>query len=127
MLIKYELCYLYLEKLYNNHTSWARYLVAKVFIVGIESTQHVESIIGVIKKHIDRGTLLRELVNAIDQELEKKAQYTRIADYYESNSSVSLVSIYNTIFKRIDSVLEAKLAPIPLSLQRAQMNQALLY
>ncbi|CAG8656082.1 13467_t:CDS:2, partial [Racocetra fulgida] len=95
--------------------------------LGAESTQRVESIIGVIKKHVDCGTLLKELVNAIDQELEKEAQYTRIADYYGSNPSVGLVSIYNTIFKGIDSVLEAKLAPIPLSLQRAQMNQALLY
>jgi hypothetical protein len=32
-------------------------------------------------------------------------------------------STYDTIFKEIDCVLQAHLAPIPLSLQRAQMKQ----
>ncbi|CAG8802597.1 13499_t:CDS:2, partial [Cetraspora pellucida] len=73
MLTKYELCYSYLEKLYNSRTSWAKYSVAKVFTAGMESTQRVESIIGVIKKHVDHGTLLKELVNVIEQELEKEA------------------------------------------------------
>ena len=36
-------------------------------------------------------------------------------------------STYDTIFKEIDKILKANLAPIPLSLQRAQMKQALLY
>ncbi|RIB21896.1 hypothetical protein C2G38_2140449 [Gigaspora rosea] len=127
MLIKYDSCRSYLERLYNRHASWARYSVAKVFTAGIESTQHVESIIGVIKKHVDRGTLLKELVTVIEQELEKEAQYTRITDYYGSNPSVGLMSTYNTIFKEVDSILKDNLAPIPLSLQRAQMKQALLY
>ncbi|CAG8496261.1 7712_t:CDS:2, partial [Scutellospora calospora] len=89
--------------------------------------KHVKSIIGIIKKHVDSSTLLKELVTVIEQELEKKAQYTRIKDYYRSNLSVSLMSTYNTIFKEIDSILKDNLASIPLSLQRAQMKQALLY
>ncbi|CAB5197940.1 unnamed protein product [Rhizophagus irregularis] len=48
-------------------------------------------------------------------------------DYYESNPSVGLPSIYKTIFKELDSVLQANLLLIPLSIQRAQMNQSLLY
>ncbi|CAG8548914.1 13676_t:CDS:10 [Cetraspora pellucida] len=89
ILTKYESCYSYLEKLYNSHTSWAKYSVVKVFTAGMKSTQHVESIIGIIKKHIDHGTLLKELVNVIEQELEKEAQYTRIKDYYGSNPSIA--------------------------------------
>ncbi|RGB38907.1 hypothetical protein C1646_755130 [Rhizophagus diaphanus] len=60
----------------------------------IESTQRVESINGVIKKLVDRGMLLKELVMAIEQ---------------------------------LDSVLQANLLAIFLSIQRAQMNQSLLY
>ncbi|CAB4387369.1 unnamed protein product [Rhizophagus irregularis] len=60
----------------------ARYAISKVFTAGVESTQRVESINGVLKKHLDRGTLLKELDH---------------------------------------------LAPILLSLQRAQMKQSLLY
>ncbi|CAG8695017.1 15141_t:CDS:2 [Gigaspora margarita] len=127
MLIKYDSCHLYLERLYNRHASWARYSVAKVFIAKIESTQHVESIIGIIKKHVDCGTLLKELVTVIEQELEKEAQYTRIMDYYGSNLSVGLMLTYNTIFKEVDSILKDNLVPIPLSLQRAQIKQTLLY
>ena len=48
-------------------------------------------------------------------------------DYYGSNPSVGLPSIYKTIFKELDSVLQVNLLPIPLSIQRAQMNQSLLY
>ena len=48
-------------------------------------------------------------------------------DYYGSNPSVGLPSIYKTIFKELNSVLQANLLPIPLSIQRAQMNQSLLY
>src|ERR1043165_3278868 len=48
-------------------------------------------------------------------------------DYYGSNLLVRLPSIYKTIFKELDSVLQANLLPIPLSIQRAQMNQSLLY
>ncbi|CAG8760494.1 17590_t:CDS:2, partial [Racocetra fulgida] len=70
---------------------------------------HVESIIGVIKKHVDHRTLLKELVTVIEQELEKEAQYTRIKDYYGSNLSVGLISTYNTIFKDVNSVLSANL------------------
>jgi len=71
--------------------------------------------------------LLKELVKVIENELEKEAQYNRIRDYYESNPSTGLPLTYNTIFKDIDSILKDYLAPIPLSLQRAQMKQALLY
>ena len=95
--------------------------------MGIESTQRVESINGVIKKLVDRGTLLKELVIAIECELNKESQYIRMNDYYESNPSVGLPSIYKTIFKELDSVLQANLLSIPLSIQRAQMNQSLLY
>ncbi|CAB4389483.1 unnamed protein product [Rhizophagus irregularis] len=93
----------------------------------IESTQRVESINGVIKKLVDRGTLLKELVMAIERELDKESHYTQINDFYGSNPSVGLPSTYNTIFKELDSVLQANLLPIPLSIQRAQMNQSLLY
>ena len=128
MLTKYEKCRPYLEKkLYPNRESWARYAIAKVFTAGVESTQRVESLNGVLKKHVDRGSLLRELVKEIERELDKEAQYSRIRDYYGSNPSTGLSSTYNTIFKDIDSVLKDFLAPIPLSLQRAQMKQALLY
>ncbi|PKY54202.1 hypothetical protein RhiirA4_472876 [Rhizophagus irregularis] len=42
--------------------------------------------------------------------------------------SISWTSVnYNTIFKELDYVLQANLLPIPLSIQRAQMNQSLLY
>ena len=98
-----------------------------MFTAGIESTQRVESINGVIKKLVDRGTLLNELVRAIEDELDKEAQYTRIKDYYGTNPSVGLPSTYNTIFKEIDLLLQEFLSPIPLSLQRAQMQQSLLY
>ncbi|PKY32229.1 hypothetical protein RhiirB3_393890 [Rhizophagus irregularis] len=74
----------------------------------VESTQRVESINSVIKKLVDRGTLLKELVTAIECELDKESQYTRMNDYYESNPSANLLLI-------------------PLSIQRAQMNQSLLY
>ena len=80
-----------------------------------------------LKKHLDRGTSLKELIKVIESELEKELQYTRIKDYYGSNPSVGLPSTYNTIFKEIDHTLQAHLSPIPLSLQRAQMKQSLLY
>ena len=128
MLSKYGPCRSYLEnRLYPSRTYWARYSITKVFTAGIESTQRVESINGVIKKMVDRGTLLKELIEAIENELDKEAQYTRIKDYYGTNPPVGLPSTYNTIFKEIDSVLQEFLSPIPLSLQRAQMKQSLLY
>jgi MULE transposase domain/FAR1 DNA-binding domain len=128
MLTKYEPCQSYLEnRLYSSRRYWARYEIAKIFTAGIESTQRVESINGIIKKMVDRGTLLKELVKAIENELDKEAQYTRIKDYYGANPSVGLPSTYNTIFKELDSLLQELLSPIPLSLQRAQMKQSLLY
>ncbi|CAG8533113.1 2188_t:CDS:2 [Cetraspora pellucida] len=128
MLEKYEPCRSYLEtKLYPCRESWAKYAILKLFTAGAESTQRVESINGVLKKHVDRGTLLKELVKVIDQELEKEASYNRIRDYYGSNPLSGLPSTHNTIFNAIDSVLVEHLVPIPLSLQRAQMSQALLY
>ncbi|GBC02622.1 hypothetical protein RclHR1_04710010 [Rhizophagus clarus] len=99
----------------------------KIFTTGVESTQHVESINGVLKKHLDRGTLLKELVKVIENELEKESQYTQIKDYYGSNLSVGLPLTYNTIFKEIDHLLQIHLSPISLSLQYAQMKQFLLY
>jgi hypothetical protein len=77
--------------------------------------QQVESINGVLKKHLDQGTLLKELVKVIKNELDKKAQYNRIKKYYGSNPSADFLSTYNTIFKNIDYVLKDHLAPIPLS------------
>ncbi|PKK69271.1 hypothetical protein RhiirC2_712788 [Rhizophagus irregularis] len=128
MLNKYKLCHSYLEnRLYPFQNSWARYSIAKTFTAGVESTQRVESINGVIKKLMDQGTLLKELVIAIERELDKESYYTRINDYYRTNPSIRLPSTYNTIFKEIDLVLQAYLSPILLSIQRTQMNQALLY
>ena len=73
------------------------------------------------------GTLLKELIRAVESELDKEAHYSRLNDYYESNPAIGLPSTYNTIFKDIDSILKECLAPIPLSLRRAQMKQTLLY
>ncbi|RIB21289.1 hypothetical protein C2G38_2176968 [Gigaspora rosea] len=58
---------------------------------------------------------------------DKEAEYSRMRDYYESNVTIGLPSTYNTIFKDIDLVLKNYLMPITLSIQRAQMKQALLY
>ncbi|CAB4410505.1 unnamed protein product [Rhizophagus irregularis] len=68
-----------------------------------------------------------QLVTAIECELDKESQYTRMNDYYGSNPLVGLPLIYKTIFKELDSILQANLLPIPLSIQKAQMNQSLLY
>ena len=71
---------------------------------------------------------LPALVRAIENELDKEAQYTRIKDYYGTNPSVGLPSTYNTIFKEIDLLLlQEFLLPISLSFQRAQMKQSLFY
>ncbi|PKY59488.1 hypothetical protein RhiirA4_515374, partial [Rhizophagus irregularis] len=60
MLSRYEPCRPYLEKrLYPSREHWARYCISKIFTAGVESTQRVESINGVIKKLVDRGTLLK--------------------------------------------------------------------
>ncbi|CAG8659587.1 12802_t:CDS:2 [Cetraspora pellucida] len=110
MLKEYEPCCSYLEtKLYPCHESWARYAILKLFTAGAESTQRVESINGVLKKHLDRDTLLKELVKIIEQELEKEASYNRIRDYYRSNPSSGLLSTYNTIFKTIDLIQESSI------------------
>ncbi|CAG8617172.1 34345_t:CDS:2, partial [Gigaspora margarita] len=79
------------------HESWTKHVIAKIFIVAVESTR-VESINGILKKHLNR-------------------------DYYGSNPSSDLPSIYNTFFKDIDSVLKDYLAPIPLSLQQYDAPQ----
>ncbi len=71
--------------------------------------------------------MLKELIKVVENELEKEAQYNRIRDYYGSNLSTSLLSIYNTIFKDIDFILKDHLASILLSLQKAQIKQVLLY
>ncbi|PKC57042.1 hypothetical protein RhiirA1_473109 [Rhizophagus irregularis] len=93
-----------------------------VFTAGVESTQQVESINDVFKKHLDRNTLLKKLGKVIEQKLENESQYTRIKDYYGSNPSSGLPLTYFTIFKDIDSVLKDYLSPIPLSLQ--QVNES---
>ena len=66
-------------------------------------------------------------MTVIKRELDKKSQYIRINEYYRLNPSIGLLSTYNTIFKELDSVLQTNLSPIPLSIQRTQMNQSLLY
>jgi len=77
MLTKYKSYHPYLEKrLYPSRESWVRYCISKIFTVGVKSMQRVESINGVIKKLVDRGTLLKELVIAIECELNKESQYT---------------------------------------------------
>ncbi|GET51030.1 hypothetical protein GLOIN_2v1773736 [Rhizophagus irregularis DAOM 181602=DAOM 197198] len=68
-----------------------------------------------------------ELVKEVERELDKEAHYSRLNNYYGSNLSIGLPSTYETIFKDIDSILKECLMPIPLSLQKAQMKQALLY
>ncbi|GBC52193.2 protein FAR1-RELATED SEQUENCE 5-like [Rhizophagus irregularis DAOM 181602=DAOM 197198] len=93
-----------------------------VFTAGVESTQQVESINDVFKKHLDRNTLLKKLGKVIEQKLENESQYTRIKDYYGSNPSSGLPLTYFTIFKDIDSVLKDYLSPIPLSLQQVQIK-----
>ena len=93
-------------------------------MTGVESTQHVESLNRVLKKHMDREILLKELVKVIESELDKEAQYSWIKDYYGSNLSTGLLSTYNTIFKDIDFILKDFLASILLSLQRTQVNES---
>ena len=76
MLTKYEPCRSYLKRLYSSRESWARYSITKVFTAGVQLTQRIESLNGILKKHMDRGTLLKELVKVIESELNKEAQYS---------------------------------------------------
>ena len=62
------------------------------------------------------------MVIAIERELNKESQYTRINEYYGSNPSVGLPSTYSTIFKELDFILQTSLSSISLLIQRAQMN-----
>ncbi|PKC72219.1 hypothetical protein RhiirA1_452629 [Rhizophagus irregularis] len=48
---------------------WAKYIIGKIFTAEIKSTQWVESINGVLKKHLDQDTLLKELRAQIKQAL----------------------------------------------------------
>ncbi|CAG8791764.1 6454_t:CDS:2, partial [Racocetra fulgida] len=59
--------------------------------------------------------------------IKKEASYNHVRDYCGSNQLSGLLSVYNTIFKTIDLVLADHLISIQLLLQRAQMNQSLLY
>uniref|UniRef100_U9TVI6 Uncharacterized protein n=1 Tax=Rhizophagus irregularis (strain DAOM 181602 / DAOM 197198 / MUCL 43194) TaxID=747089 RepID=U9TVI6_RHIID len=112
-----------LERPSNELTGlFANNTMNSVFTAGVESTQQVESINDVFKKHLDRNTLLKKLGKVIEQKLENESQYTRIKDYYGSNPSSGLPLTYFTIFKDIDSVLKDYLSPIPLSLQ--QVNES---
>ncbi|CAG8754003.1 10176_t:CDS:2, partial [Cetraspora pellucida] len=114
IIAKYEPCRNYLKKkLYPSHESWARYSITKIFTAGVEFTQRVESINSVLKKHLDQGTLLKELVRVVENELDKEAQYSYLNNYYGSNPSTGLPSTYNTIFKNINSVLKEHLAKEP--------------
>ncbi|CAG8694969.1 696_t:CDS:1, partial [Cetraspora pellucida] len=73
MFKEYEPCYFYLKtKLYLCYESWARYAILKLFTAGAKLTQRVKSINGILKKHLDQYTLLKELMKIIEQELEKK-------------------------------------------------------
>ncbi|GET50254.1 protein FAR1-RELATED SEQUENCE 5-like [Rhizophagus irregularis DAOM 181602=DAOM 197198] len=130
-LLRNDMVQNFIEDFYHMRNSYTEYQdtpkCSQIFTAGVESTQRVESINSVLKKHLDRGTLLKELVKVIENELDKEAQYSRIKEYYGSNPSTGLPIMYNTIFKNIDSILKDHLAPIPLSLQQAQMKQSLLY
>ncbi|CAG8834436.1 22055_t:CDS:2, partial [Gigaspora margarita] len=63
-----------------------------------------------------------ELVNIIENELDKEVQYSHLNDYYGLNPSTGFLSAYTTVFKNIDSALKECLVPIPLFLQRAQIK-----
>ncbi|CAB4397422.1 unnamed protein product [Rhizophagus irregularis] len=56
----------------DHHEFWARYSIVKVFTAGVELIQRVKSINGVLRKQLDRNTLLKELGKMIEQELENE-------------------------------------------------------
>ncbi|CAG8719593.1 14096_t:CDS:1, partial [Racocetra persica] len=60
-----------LEILYSTYHSWAIYYIQTCFTAGIQSTQRIESINGIIKKEVSHSTMLLHLVDIIQNRLNK--------------------------------------------------------
>ncbi|CAG8824839.1 6381_t:CDS:2, partial [Gigaspora margarita] len=68
--------------------------------------QVIKLINSILKKQLDQGTLLKNLIKVIESELDKESYYNYIKNYYGSNVAIGLLTTYNTIFKDTENVLK---------------------
>uniref|UniRef100_U9SWE5 Uncharacterized protein n=1 Tax=Rhizophagus irregularis (strain DAOM 181602 / DAOM 197198 / MUCL 43194) TaxID=747089 RepID=U9SWE5_RHIID len=76
---------LLLKEFPQHQKLWAKYIIGKIFTAEIKSTQWVESINGVLKKHLDQDTLLKELVKEVECELDKERAQIKQALLYQGS------------------------------------------
>ncbi|CAG8801922.1 14562_t:CDS:2 [Cetraspora pellucida] len=78
----------------------AKYSTAKVFTAGVEATQHVEAINGILKKHLDRKNFIKEISKAmitIDQIKEFDVESTDLVEHIYNTPQIRLHDLLSDI------------------------------
>ncbi|CAG8829791.1 4329_t:CDS:2, partial [Racocetra persica] len=71
----------YLRRLYRSRHVWALVYIYSTFCAGMNSTQRVKSINGVLKAEIGARTTLIKLVESIEKQIENEAKCQRESEY----------------------------------------------
>ncbi|CAG8523318.1 3848_t:CDS:10, partial [Dentiscutata erythropus] len=61
------------DPLYSTWHSWAHAHISRIFIAGMQSTQHVESINAIIHQAVSSSSTMLDVVEALDSRMQKEA------------------------------------------------------
>ena len=128
LLINYPAARKYLKRALGvDVTGWALCYTYRSFNARIQSTQYVESYNSLIKRSVRTSTILFELDEQIQIQLDRKEQYERLGEQIHQNPTVGLPSVTERYFKWINTIIKKYLTPRVLKMQCCQMNESLLY
>ncbi|CAG8542881.1 5408_t:CDS:2, partial [Racocetra persica] len=105
----------------------AKIYVFTTFCAGMQSTQRVESLNGIIKGEVGAKMTLLNLGKSIQTKLEREAQHQRLSEYKNALPTRGLPTISSVFFKTIQNDIKKFLTLESALVQNIQVSQSILY
>ncbi|CAB4407182.1 unnamed protein product [Rhizophagus irregularis] len=113
--------------LYPIRNSWARAFTSRIFTVGMQSTQHVESINAIVHKAISSNSTMAEAVEYLDSRMQKEELNTCFMEWKYKSITYHQPFVVNNFFSDINALIKKYFSPHIVAEIHKQMCESVLY
>ena len=115
------------DPIYSTRYSWACAFVKRIFTAGMQSTQRVESINGIIHKAVSSSSTMADVVEALDSRMQKESMNKDFLAWKYKSTTYHQPFVVNNFFSNINNIIQKYFSPRIVTEIQKQMCESVLY